>query len=84
MLIELLLQPIFWIIKTLFVLIPDISLPTDFSYYIGLTFDRIAQAGYFVPLGAISICITTILAIKGFQFAYHSLGWIIRKIPGIN
>lgn len=84
MIIEMLLDAIYNILRLLFVFeLPQ--LPEDVLSYINTIFDyMVTGAGIlanYTPLGYLMILFGVILAIDAGLLIYHLVMWIIRKIP---
>lgn len=84
MLTEVILDPIFWIIKTFLNLIPAYSLPASFSSGVDSFFDLIATTGYFLPLSTIATIGGLVLGFYGVKFVISGINWLIAKIPTIS
>jgi len=84
MILKLLLDFIFDTLNMLIGLIPEVSLPADFTGGIGSFFDTLDSINAFVPLSAIYVSILTVLIIYNLQFIIGIVNWLIRKIPGFK
>ena len=83
MIIEMLLIPIFAIINGFVLLIPTITGTNLSTSTIPNFISMVSRVSYFVPLGLIFTCITTLIIIDSFQFILWFVNFLIKKIPTI-
>lgn len=81
MILKLLLDFIFNTLDFIINLIPQVSLPADFTGGITSFFDTLDSINAFIPLTPIYVSILTVLIIYNLQFIIGIVNWLIRKIP---
>lgn len=84
MILQLLLELIFGVIKTLINLIPTISIPVGFFDAIADVTYLVSIMSYFLPLGTMALCLSIIFMIQNAKLFISIFNFIIRKIPGIS
>lgn len=82
--LELLFQPIFYLIKFIFSIIPRIIFPENFYFAMGALFDLLNSLGFFIPLGTIAT-----IGILFVNWYFLKLGlrlflFVVYKIPFLN
>lgn len=84
MLLELVLNPMFNLIKSFLNVIPVITLPDSFFSFISNAFDMLVVGAYFLPLGHMAQAMALVFGFYLFKFNIAALNWAIRKVPTIS
>lgn len=87
MITTLLLYVIFGLIKLLllpFTLLPNASLPIDFSNAIVVASSYISSFNNFIPVQTILTILSLVLTIEFFIILFKLINWTIKKIPTIG
>lgn len=84
MILELLINLFFGIVKLLLSLIPKIELPQGFIGFFGDASYLISFASYFLPISTILACIGVIFIVDNIKLLMSIFNWIISKIPTIS
>ena len=84
MIIEMFLNPIFFLINSLIGIIPVFSLPSQITGSLQSFITLVSGLSYFVPLGDFLFCAGLIIAFKLFGLGLYVMNWIIRKIPTVS
>lgn len=84
MLTQLLLYPVFLLIKIFLALMPVVNVPSGFVAGFDTFFSMLAAAGYFLPLKTLAIALSFFVLWYGFVFIVAGVNWVIAKIPTIN
>jgi len=87
MITTILLYIIFGLIKVLlipFTLLPNASLPVDFSNAIVSASNYISAFNDFIPVNTILIILGLVLTIELFINIFKLINWTIKKIPTIG
>lgn len=81
MIIELLVSPIFALIKGLISLIPQ---SYDLPNYITDVFSLLVKASEFFPMDMFVLCIGNIGFWLAVHFVWAIVEWVYKKIPGVD
>jgi len=65
-------------------LLPDATLPSEFTSAITTANDYLAGINMILPLNTLLIIFGLFLGIEGTIFIYKFVMWILKKIPTIN
>lgn len=65
-------------------LLPDVSLPTEFTDAIATASGYISSINSFFPVDSMLIIFAAMLAIEGIVLLYKLIVWVMTKIPGIS
>jgi hypothetical protein len=84
MLVQLILDPIFWVITTLLSLIPTFEISQSVLDSVSPFLVQIANLNYFFPVSDLFQIFSLILTFYLFKFGVSSFNWLIAKIPTIN
>lgn len=75
-----------WIVNLISSLLPIFNLPEEFVNGLDLAIsqfiDIVNAAGYFIPLGTLSMCIMIIILFDNFSLLFRLGQWIIELIRG--
>lgn len=82
--VEIILNPIFWLVDSVLSVIPSFSLPSSASDAINSGFVLLGGVGYFLPLGTISACVVLMFSFYAIKFGVHIFNFLIRKVPAIK
>ena len=84
MIIEIILNPIFWIVEKSISLFPVLTLPDSFLSTMDMFFTLIASIGFFFPLNTLSEILSLFLIYFSLKLAISVFNFAIRKIPFIS
>lgn len=82
--IEIILNPIFWLVSSILSVIPSFSLPASATNALNSGFALLGAVGYFLPLGAISASIVLMFSFYAIKFGIHIFNFLIRKVPAVK
>ncbi len=86
MLLELLINPIYAIVMGIFTLLPTSgmfpeSLVDSINHVLDVIFSHLDWLGMFIRLDTIKTLIPLVIFVITFEYTYHIVMWVIKKIP---
>jgi len=84
MLLETILDPLFWLISTMLNLIPTFEVSDSVVGSFSVIFSLLSSVGYFFPLDTFVSVVSVALAFYAVIFTVSAVNWLIGKIPTIN
>jgi len=65
-------------------LFPVVALPSGFGTALSTFFAALGALAWFLPLGAITDCLTVIFTIYAIEFIFSFSSWLFRKVPTVS
>jgi hypothetical protein len=84
MLLESILEPIFWLVKMALSIVPSFEIADSVAGSMSLVFTSISSIGYFFPVGTLATILGLTLSFYVIKFTISAINWLVAKIPAIN
>jgi len=87
MITDFILQALLWLINLIIYplrLLPDVSLPSEFTHSIQVAANYLTIFNNFLPMTTIFIVLSLTLAFEAGLLTYKIIMWVVKKIPTID